>query len=42
MKRILYAAGLIAMGIAGASAATLDTIKQRGQIVCGVSNGFAG
>jgi general L-amino acid transport system substrate-binding protein len=42
MKRILYAAGLIAMGIAGAGAATLDTVKQRGQLVCGVSTGFAG
>jgi general L-amino acid transport system substrate-binding protein len=42
MKRILYAAGLIAMGIAGANAATLDTVKQRGQLVCGVSTGFAG
>src|SRR3954470_930494 len=42
MKRILYAAGLIAMSIAGASAATLDTVKQRGQLVCGVSTGFAG
>ena len=42
MKRILYAAGLVAMGVAGASAATLDTVKQRGQLVCGVSTGFAG
>src|SRR5882757_11400339 len=42
MKRVLYAAGLIAMGIAGAGAATLDTVKQRGQLVCGVSTGFAG
>src|SRR6266550_5964960 len=42
MKRVLYAAGLVAMGIAGASAATLDTVKQRGQLVCGVSTGFAG
>ena len=25
-----------------ARAATLDTIKQRGQLVCGVSTGFAG
>jgi general L-amino acid transport system substrate-binding protein len=30
------------MGIAGAGAATLDTVKQRGQLVCGVSTGFAG
>src|SRR5258708_15373425 len=42
MKRVLYAAGLVAMGIAGASAATLDTVKQRGELVCGVSTGFAG
>src|SRR4051812_23501852 len=42
MKRILYAAGLAMMGIAGAGAATLDTVKQRGQLVCGVSTGFAG
>src|ERR1700719_5347829 len=42
MKRILYAAGLIALGVANASAATLDTVKQRGQLVCGVSTGFAG
>src|SRR3977135_3127041 len=42
MKRILYAAGLVVLGVAGASAATLDTVKQRGQLVCGVSTGFAG
>src|SRR3954469_24307806 len=42
MKRILYAVSLLAMSIAGASAATLDTVKQRGQLVCGVSTGFAG
>src|SRR5437667_1219158 len=42
MKRILYAASLVAMSIAGASGATLDTAKQRGQLVCGVSTGFAG
>src|SRR5947199_3859168 len=42
MKRILYAAGLVAISVAGARAATLDTIKQRGQLVCGVSTGFAG
>src|SRR5919205_1670524 len=42
MKRILYAAGLILAGAASAHAATLDTVKQRGQLVCGVSTGFAG
>ena len=30
------------VGISGASAATLDTVKQRGTLVCGVSTGFAG
>jgi general L-amino acid transport system substrate-binding protein len=42
MKRILYAAGLIVAGAIAAQAATLDTVKQRGQLVCGVSAGFAG
>ena len=42
MKRILYAAGLIVAGAVTAQAATLDTVKQRGQLVCGVSTGFAG
>jgi general L-amino acid transport system substrate-binding protein len=42
MKRILYAAGLILAGAVAAQAATLDTVKQRGQLVCGVSAGFAG
>jgi len=42
MKRILYAAGLILAGAVSAHAATLDTVKQRGQLVCGVSTGFAG
>src|SRR5258708_37104702 len=42
MKRILYAAGLIVAGAATTQAATLDTVKQRGQLVCGVSTGFAG
>jgi general L-amino acid transport system substrate-binding protein len=42
MKRILFAAGLIVAGAATAQAATLDTVKQRGQLVCGVSTGFAG
>jgi general L-amino acid transport system substrate-binding protein len=41
MKRILFAAGLI-VAAAAAQAATLDTVKQRGQLVCGVSAGFAG
>ena len=42
MKRILYAAGLIVAAAVTAQAATLDTVKQRGQLVCGVSAGFAG
>src|SRR5215468_7565075 len=42
MKRILFAAGLIVAGAATAHAATLDTVKQRGTLVCGVSTGFAG
>jgi general L-amino acid transport system substrate-binding protein len=42
MKRILFAAGLIVAGAASVEAATLDTVKQRGQLVCGVSAGFAG
>jgi general L-amino acid transport system substrate-binding protein len=42
MKRILFAAGLIVAGAVTAHAATLDTVKQRGQLICGVSAGFAG
>src|ERR1700751_313637 len=42
MKAVLIAAGLIVTGAATAAAATLDTVKQRGQLVCGVSTGFAG
>ena len=36
MKRVIIAAGLIAASVAGAQAATLDTVKQRGTLVCGV------
>src|ERR1700758_1782536 len=42
MKRGGLVAALLAVGISSASAATLDTIKQRGTLVCGVSTGFAG
>jgi general L-amino acid transport system substrate-binding protein len=42
MKRIIIAASLLAASITAASAATLDTVKQRGTLVCGVSTGFAG
>jgi general L-amino acid transport system substrate-binding protein len=38
----MITAAWLAVGIAGASAGTLDTVKQRGQLVCGVSLGFAG
>jgi general L-amino acid transport system substrate-binding protein len=42
MKSIIIATGLLAASISGASAGTLDTVKQRGTLVCGVSTGFAG
>jgi general L-amino acid transport system substrate-binding protein len=42
MKRIVIATGLLALSITAASAATLDTVKQRGTLICGVSAGFAG
>ena len=42
MNRIVIATGLLALSVAAASAATLDTVKQRGTLVCGVSAGFAG
>src|SRR5215813_6763110 len=42
MKRALLVAGLVMAGTALAQAATLDTVKQRGNLVCGVSTGFAG
>ncbi|MGH6641583.1 MAG: amino acid ABC transporter substrate-binding protein [Bradyrhizobium sp.] len=42
MKRIIIATGLLALSFTAASAATLDTVKQRGTLVCGVSAGFAG
>src|SRR3954470_1283212 len=42
MKRILIATGLLAASCLTAQAATLDTVKQRGTLVCGVSAGFAG
>src|ERR1700682_5999870 len=41
MKRIVIATGLLAAWLSGASAGTLDTGKQRGMLVCGVSAGFA-
>jgi len=42
MKKIIIATGIVAASLSGASAGTLDTVKQRGTLVCGVSAGFAG
>jgi general L-amino acid transport system substrate-binding protein len=42
MNRAIIASALLAVGVSTASAATLDTVKQRGTLVCGVSTGFAG
>jgi general L-amino acid transport system substrate-binding protein len=42
MKRIVIATGLLAASCLTVQAATLDTVKQRGMLVCGVSTGFAG
>src|SRR4051794_17705543 len=42
MKKIIVATGLLAASVSGAAAGTLDTVKQRGTLVCGVSTGFAG
>ena len=40
--KMIVVAGLLAASVHAASAATLDTVKQRGTLVCGVSTGFAG
>ena len=42
MKQMIIAAGMLAASTAIVSAATLDTVKSRGTLVCGVSAGFAG
>src|SRR5690349_5020605 len=42
MKRIIIATVLLAASVSASTAATLDTVKQRGMVVCGVSTGFAG
>src|SRR5438477_9700550 len=42
MKKIIIAAGALVATISATSAATLDAVKQRGTLVCGVSAGFAG
>src|SRR5213593_4893722 len=42
MKRFFLAGSVLIASLSMASAGTLDTIKQRGTLVCGVSAGFAG
>ena len=42
MRNLVVATGLLAMSAGTASAATLDTVKGRGTLICGVSAGFAG
>jgi len=42
MKRIAITTALLAASSLPAAAGTMDTVKQRGQLVCGVSAGFAG
>src|ERR1700710_2507387 len=42
MNRIILATSLLTASLAAATAGTLDTVKQRGTLVCGVSAGFAG
>jgi general L-amino acid transport system substrate-binding protein len=42
MKRIIIAGGMLVATMSLASAGALDTVKQRGTLVCGVSAGFAG
>src|SRR5215471_1710200 len=42
MKRVFLVAGLVMAGSVVSQAGTLDTVKQRGSLVCGVSTGFAG
>jgi general L-amino acid transport system substrate-binding protein len=42
MRKVVIAAGVLAASTIVASAATLDTVKSRGTLVCGVSAGFAG
>ena len=41
-RMVVFALGLCVAGVSAASAATLDTVRQRGTLVCGVSTGFAG
>ena len=45
MKINLWAAALgavVALGATAANATTLDTVKQRGQLICGSNTGLAG
>src|SRR6266511_329519 len=42
MRKMVIAAGRLTASTVVASAATLDTVKSRGTLVCGVSAGFAG
>ena len=42
MKRFLLAAGFAIASATLAQAGTLETVKQRGTLVCGVSTGFVG
>lgn len=42
IKRILLAAGMLAIGAGASGAATLDDVKARGALNCGVSQGLAG
>jgi general L-amino acid transport system substrate-binding protein len=39
---MIIATVLLAVSVSASTAATLDTVKQRGMLVCGVSTGFAG
>ncbi|MFN8829555.1 MAG: amino acid ABC transporter substrate-binding protein [Labrys sp. (in: a-proteobacteria)] len=45
MKKSILAAGIgaiMAFGVTAAQAATLDTVKQRGELICGSNSGLAG
>jgi general L-amino acid transport system substrate-binding protein len=42
MRKVVIAASVLAASTVVASAATLDTVKSRGTLICGVSAGFAG
>src|SRR6201982_502782 len=42
MRRGMIVGALLVVGVSSVSAATLDTVKQRGTLCCGVSTGFAG